>query len=64
MIKEVTRQERNDVSRNDCGAPWNEGDDGECECSTCCYRRREAAREDKMIDEAEYKRDCEREGRA
>ena len=33
-----------------CGAPWNEGDDGECECTRCSKARRDREREEWMID--------------
>lgn len=49
-------------SRNDHGAPWNESDDGECDCERCCRDRRRAWREERRIDEAEYRggQDAER----
>lgn len=30
----------NEPSPFDCGAPWNEGDDGECDCARCRHRRK------------------------
>jgi hypothetical protein len=40
----------NEPSINDCGAPWNEGDDGECECSRCNRRRRKMIADEIAID--------------
>ncbi len=34
-----------------CGAPWNEGDDGECECTRCAKARRDMAKAEAQIDE-------------
>ncbi len=41
-------------SRSECGASWNEGDDGECECTKCSKRRWDIAR-------AEFDYDAKRE---
>ena len=43
-----------------CGAPWNEGDDGTCECTRCLKHKRQEARDrdyeppDDVIGEAKY----------
>lgn len=37
------------------GAPWNEDDDGECDCSRCRRERHRQEREEAQIDEYEYK---------
>ena len=50
--------DRNEPSEMDCGAPYNEGEDG-CECEYCQRERRrerEADRVDDLIDEARDKR--------
>ena len=36
----------------DHGAPWNEGEDGECDCSHCRRRRRKEAADERKIEEA------------
>ena len=44
--------ERNDgCSPREHGAPWNEGNDGECECSSCRKRQRDIDRADFLIDQ-------------
>ena len=52
--------DRNEPSEMDCGAPYNEGEDG-CECEYCQRERRrerEADRVDDLIDERRER--CER----
>jgi hypothetical protein len=34
-----------------CGAPWNEGDDGECECTRCKKAARNREKDEYLIDE-------------
>ena len=42
--------DRNAGCGNECGAPWNEGDDGECDCWHCRMRRYKEARSEYMMD--------------
>jgi len=37
---------------NECGAPWNEGDDGKCACNPC--RREKRREEDEEARQAYY----------
>jgi hypothetical protein len=43
-------------SEYECGAPWNEGEDGECDCIHCRAAARKSAREEREIDEWEERR--------
>ena len=38
-------------SLRDHDASWNEGEEGECECSRCLHQRREMERVERLIDE-------------
>ena len=40
-------------------APWNEGEDGECECAHCRAKAREEARAERAIDDWELDEDPE-----
>jgi hypothetical protein len=42
--------DRNSGYGDECGAPWLQDDEGNCECSTCMHIRRKAAR-DKYYEE-------------
>jgi len=35
---------------NICGAPWNEDDEGNCDCSGCRYRRHKIAKDEYLTD--------------
>jgi len=37
---------------NECGAPWNEGDDGRCACNSC--KREKRKEEDEEARQAYY----------
>ena len=40
----------NEPSINDCGAPWNEDDEGNCVCSRCARAARLRARGEREED--------------
>ena len=42
---------RNTGTGDECGAPWNLDDDGECECGRCSKLERDIARADFLYDE-------------
>ena len=43
-------------SEFECGAPWNEGEDGECDCVHCRAAAKREARDEARIDDYEYER--------
>lgn len=47
-------------SINDCGAPWNDDDEGGCDCSQCQRERNKAARDERRIDDYEDQDRAER----
>lgn len=41
----------NEPSVHDCGAPWNEDDEGDCDCSQCRHRKMKQWKAERDVEE-------------